>query len=126
MKLVQVNAITFVFLLLCGVGSGCSKSSGPPPALPVEPLPTAFGKTFKQAKPEIKNLADAVVASVQTNGYASAYTWLQNLSAQSGLTREQASLAARALVTINGLANAAAAKGDESAAQAVKTYRSQK
>src|SRR5438477_3936 len=120
----SVIGLTWVLGLVLVVG--CSKDTPPPAQLAVQDLPATFGKAFANAKPQPKELAGQVAAAVQTNGYAQAYSHLQALSGSLELTKEQSSLVGRAMLTVNSLLQSAAAKGDDTAAQAVKIYRSQK
>lgn len=108
-------------LLLCA--TGCSKNTAPPAPLPAEEIPAAFQKAFSKAKPEVKGLADQVVASVQAADHAKAFTGMQNLAAQPGLTKEQLDVVSRASLTVNGLLQAAQSQGDQKAAETLKSYR---
>ena len=126
MRFLQGNKVNLTLLLVLLAAIGCNKSSAPPAPLTVEQLPSAFEKAFRKAKPQVKGLAAQVVSSVQSNGYAQAYSELQHLSTAPELTKEQSSVVGRGMLTINGLLQSAAAKGDENAAQTVKAYRSNK
>ena len=123
MRRYHINAVVFALLLVLLAAMGCNKSSAPPAPLAMEQLPLVFEKAFRKAKPQVKELAAQVVSSVQTNGYAQAYSDLQKLSTAPELTKEQSSVVGRGMLTINGLLQSAAAKGDENAAQTVKAYR---
>ena len=126
MRLPLFNQVNLALLVAVLTAGGCDRSSAPIAPLSMEQLPATFEKAFSKAKPEVKDLANQVVSAVQSNAYASAYATLQGLSAVPTLTREQARIVGRGMVTINGLLQSAAAKGDENAAQAVQIYRSQK
>ncbi len=77
-------------------------------------------QTFQKAKPEVKAAAGQVVTAVQSQDYAQAAAAVQSLSSRPDLTKDQRLLTARAMLTINGLLEAAQAKGDEKAAAALK------
>jgi hypothetical protein len=114
-------------LLLVGIfGVGCNRSSPPPTPLSVEEMPAALGKAFTKAKPDVKALANEVVASVQAQDYSKAFLTIQNLASMPALTKEQLSVTSRATLTLNGLLQAAQTKGDPQAAQTLNTYRRDK
>ena len=106
--------------------TACNKNTAPPAALTVEQLPAAFDKAFAKAKPEVRGMATEVISSVQAKAYAKAHSQIQMLATASDLTKEQSSVVGRGMLTISSLMQAAAAQGDENAAQAVKVYRSNK
>ncbi|MBI3851841.1 MAG: hypothetical protein HY298_16420 [Verrucomicrobia bacterium] len=111
------------FLLL---GVGCKQDVTPPVPIPVDQLPSAFEKAFGKAKPEIKSMSAEIISSLQSQDYAKAYSELQNLSAQSGLNKEQQNIAQRGMLSVHELLQTAEAKGDEKAATTLENYRSTK
>ena len=123
MKNFTVPILTCALALVLMLVLGCSRASAPPTPLTAEELPAALEKAFAKAKPEVKELAAQVVASVQAKSYAKAFQSLQNLAARPGLTKDQLSVASRATLTVNELLQAAQTQGDAKAAQTLKTYR---
>ena len=89
-------------------------------------MPAALEQAFSKAKPEIKELANQVVAAVQAEDYSKAFLTIQNLASQPGLTKDQVSVASRATLTVNSLLQAAETKGDKQAAQTLQIYRKDK
>ena len=126
MRNLQISRIHLILLLLLAAVIGCNKTSSIPEPLTIEQFPSAFEKAFRTAKSDVKDLATEVVSAARTNGYGQAYTSLQSLSTIPTLTKEQSSVVARGMLTLNGLLQSAAAKGDENAAQAMQAYRLQK
>ncbi len=126
MKLLHVVSICSVSLFLLLGAVGCSKSGSSLEPLAIEQLPSALEKAFGKAKPGVKELADQVIASVKAQDYPRAHQGLQNLSVAPGLTKEQTSVAARGVLTINSLLQSAEAKGDQKAAATLENYRKTK
>ena len=126
MRHLYASRVSFALLLVLLAAVGCNKSSTPPAPLAIEQLPAALEKAFTKAKPEIKSLASQIISSVQAKDFAKAYLDLQSLSGMTGLSQEQHSIAMRGALTVNELVQSAAAKGDETAAEAVKVYKSTK
>jgi hypothetical protein len=123
MKPLCVTRITFaLFLLLIG-GLGCKKDVPPPTVLPVGQFAATFNKAFAGAKAEAKDLAAQIVTAVQAQDYSKAFSQLQSLTTVPGLTKDQQSVLARALLTVNDLLAAAQSQGDEKAAQTIQTYQ---
>jgi hypothetical protein len=90
-------------------------------------LPGLIEKTFSAAKqPEAKELATQVVASFQAKDYSKAFWAIKTLASVQGLSKEQASVAARATLTINSTLQSAQAQGDPKAAATLKQYRENK
>ena len=118
--------IGLVLLLPLLFGVGCDQSSAPPTAMAVEELPAVFAKAFSQAKPEAKELANQIVASVQAKDYSKSYLDLQSLLGRPDLTKQQVSVTSSALLTVNALLQAAQAQGDAKAAETIKIYRDTK
>ena len=126
MKHLHVASICSVSLLLLLVEVGCNKSSSPLAPLSIEQLPSALEKAFSKAKPDVKDLADQVIASVKTQDYPRAFHGLQNLSVAPELTKEQSSVAARGMLAVNSQLQSAEAKGDQKAAATLENYRKTK
>ena len=126
MKILRVDSICSVSLFLLLVAVGCSNNISPLAPLSVEELPSALEKAFSKAKPGVKELADQVIASVKTQDYPRAIQGLQNLSVAPGLTKEQTSVAARSMLTVNSQLQSAEAKGDQKAAATLENYRKTK
>ena len=126
MKPLRVASICSVSFFLLFIVAGCNNNISPLAPLPVEQLPSALEEAFSKAKPDVKELADQIIASVKTQDYAKAFHALQNLSVAPGLTKEQTSIAARSLLTVNSLLQSAEAKGDQKAAATLENYRKTK
>ena len=122
----NLKEVALALLVFVTLGLGCNRSSPPPTPLSVEEMPAALTKAFSKAKPDAKDLANQVVASVQAQDYSKAFQVIQNLASQPGLTKEQGSVTTRATLTVNSLLQAAQTKGDPQAAQTLKTYRRDK
>ena len=118
-----LKGVALAVVLGLTFGVGCNRPSPPPTPLSVEELPAALEKAFGKAKPEIKDLANQVVASVQARDYSKAFLTIQNLASRPGLTKDQVNVTSRATLTVNSLLQAAQAKGDPQAAQTLKSYR---
>jgi hypothetical protein len=100
--------------------AGCSQSSGPLPPLAAEQMPAEMQKAFGNARAEVKDAAGRATAALGAKDYPAAYQEVQALCNLPGETKEQRRLAARALLTITGLLQAAQAQGDSGAATALK------
>lgn len=122
----SLKSITVALLFVLTLGVGCNRTSPPPTPLALEELPAALDKAFGTAKPDLKDLANQVVAAVQAGDYSKAFLTIQTLASRPGLTKEQLSVTSRATLTVNGLLESAQAKGDAKAAQTLKTYRGDK
>jgi hypothetical protein len=123
MKPLCVTRITFALFLLLIAGLGCKKDVAPPTVLPVDQFAATFNKAFAGAKAEAKDLAAQIVTAVQAEDYPKAFTQLQSLISVPGLTKDQQSVLARALLTVNDLLAAAQSQGDQKAAQTIQTYQ---
>jgi hypothetical protein len=116
-------------VLVSGVlvtGSGCSREAGPPAPLAAEAIPVEFAKTFRNAAPNIKELAAEVSSSLSKSNYPAAYEQVRAICALPEATKDQKALAARALLTITTLLQAAQAQGDQRANEVLtiqKRYR---
>ena len=126
MKHLNLKSVTLAGLLGLAFGAGCNRSTPPPPPLSVQELPAALEKAFSKAKPDVKDLANQVVAAVQAQDYSKAFLTIQNLASRPGLTKDQVSVTSRATLTVNSLLQAAETKGDKQAAQTLKVYRADK
>ena len=105
---------------------GCHHEEGPPPPLAADQIPSAFSAGFKDAKADVKDLADKVVKALEAKDYPAAYQAVQDLAMAPGATKANQTLAARAHLTILGLLQTAQAAGDEKANEAIKLYNSTK
>ena len=123
MKPLCVTNITLALLLLLISGLGCKEDIPPPSALPADQFAATFNKALAGAKAEAKDLAAQVVSAVQGKDYSMAFTQLQTLTAVPGLTKEQQSVLARALLTVNERLAAAQSQGDQKAAQTIQDYQ---
>ena len=110
-------------LLAC---SSCDRDSKAPAPLPLDQLPAALEKAFSKAEPGTKELAGAVAASVRSQDYPKAFLDVQNLVAKPKLSREQADVAARSMLTVHEALETAQAKGDTTAAQTLEIQRKNK
>lgn len=126
MKFFSSKITALTLLVVLAVGFGCNRTSPPPTPLTLEELPGALEKAFSKAKPQAKELAALVVASVKGRDFAKAFSSIQALVAAPELTKEQVNVAARATITVSGLLQEAVAQGDAKAAAAVKQYRETK
>ena len=123
MKPFCATKITLALLLLLTSGLGCRKDVRPPTPLPVDQFAVTFNKAFAGAKAETKDLAAQIVTAVQAQDYSKAFAQLQSLTSAPGLTKDQQSVLARALLTVNNLLTAAQSQGDQKAAQTIQTYQ---
>lgn len=126
MKFIPSRLTAPALALVLAVGLGCNRTTPPPTPFTAEELPGAMEKAFSTAKPQTKELATLVVASVKGRDFAKAFSTIQALVAEPGLTKEQVNIAARATITVSGLLQEAGAQGDAKAAAAVKLYRETK
>jgi hypothetical protein len=106
--------------------SACRREDTPLPPLPADQIAAEFGKGFNNAKPAVKDDADRVLKALEAKDYPAAYQAVQELYAVGDATPAQQKLAARAMVTINGLLQTAGAQGDDKATAALKQYQSNK
>jgi hypothetical protein len=89
----------------------------------LDQIPAALQKAFSGANAENRSLADQIVATLQAQDYSKAFYQIQNLAAAPGLNKEQQGITSRAVLTLNGVLQSAQSKGDEKAAETLKTYR---
>ena len=104
----------------------CNREAGPPPPLAADQIASEFAKVFKDAKPEVKELADQVLKALEAKDYPTAHQAVQNLAGAPAATKDQQMLATRAFITITGLLQTAQAQGDQNAATALKVYKGSK
>ena len=123
MKTESLSTLALALLLTLLSAAGCYRSSEPPAPLPLEQLPAALEQAFAQAQSEPKDLANEVAASVKAQDYAKALVALKLLGGTPQLSREQASVTTRGLLTLNTLLREAQGKGDEKAAAVLKYQR---
>ena len=121
-KLILLLPVALAAALMLPFNVGCNRDTPPPTPLTVEELPAAMEKAFSKATPENQALANQIAAAVRAQDYSKAFLIMQNLSGQPGLTREQQIIASRASLSLNELVQAAQAKGDQKAAQTIKSY----
>jgi len=128
MKLSFRYTLLLSLLLALGVLPGCGGGSppGPPPPLAVADLPTELQKAFVKAKPETQEAARVVAAAVQAKDYPAAYRALQPLLTLPEATKQQRTITARSLITINQQLQEAQAKGDANAAAIIQYNRKYK
>jgi hypothetical protein len=126
MKLLCLKRSAFALVLALGFGVGCDRASAPPTPLSAAEFPTAFANAFSKAKPEVKEVADQIVAAVQAQDYSKAFNGLQSLVGLPDLTKEQISVSSRGLLTVNTLLQAAQAQGDAKAAETIRVYNANK
>lgn len=127
MKLSSGYTLLLSLLLPWGILSGCGGSPpGPPPPLAAADLPAELQKAFVKAKPEAQEAARLVVTAVQAHDYPAAYRALQPLLTLPEATKQQRTITARSLITINQLLQEAQAKGDANAAAIIQYNRKYK
>jgi len=101
-----------LFLLL----AGCGENKPPEPVAP-EDAPAALREAFTSAQPATKDLVEQVAGAIEKGDLAKASVGLNSLSANQTITKEQRSLAARCLISVNEKIQQAAAQGDQQAQQ---------
>ena len=126
MKPLCAANITLAFLLLLISGLGCKKDIPPPTPLPVDQFAATFNKAFTRAKAETKSLATQIVVAVEAKDYSTAFAQMQTLISAPSLTKDQQSVLARALLTVNELLAAAQSQGDQKAVQTFQDYQKNK
>jgi hypothetical protein len=112
-------ALLFSLVLL-----GCSKTdSKPPPALSLDQIQPVLQQAFANASAEIQSSVNEYVQSMLKHDLAAALTELQELRAKPGLTSDQRSTLARAMITTTRELQVGMDSGDEQATEALRTYR---
>ncbi len=104
-------------LVLALVGCG---QSGPPAPLPVDQVPSALSTAFANAQPDLKEWVGQAVSALQSRESGKALMVLEGVCAAPELTPAQWGAATRALLALNQQLQAAAAKGDPQAIEAVR------
>lgn len=122
----RLGALQISALLALTILNACHREDAPLAALPPEQIPAEFGKTFSNAKPGAKDASDRVLKALADKDYPAAFQAVQELCSVGDATKPQQTLAARAMVTIQGLLQSAQAQGDEKATAAIKQYQSTK
>jgi hypothetical protein len=113
-------------LLILGV-LGCSKTDAPPPApLPLNQIQQAVQKAFANASGDVRASADEYVQSMVKHELSTALTQLQQLLAKPGLTADQRTVLAQAMMTTTQTLQEGASSGDQQAAQALHIYKATK
>jgi hypothetical protein len=118
---------THILAACCALAlaAGCDRYEAPKP-LAAEQVPAAVENAFKDATPEVKSSAAEVVNSIQGKDEVKAFFELQNLTSRNDLTPEQREVASHSMLSMNERLRAAAAQGDQRAAQALQAFRSSK
>ena len=120
--------IRCLFPLLLGLGltTGCDRSSVPPKPITTAELPPALEQAFAKAKPEIKELAGQIGASLRAQDFSTAYFGMQTLCGMSGLSREQGSIVTRGMLGMNTTLQTAQSHGDQKSADALRWQHANK
>jgi len=118
--------LSIVWISLFFFALACQRDATAPAPLPLEQIAGEFDKGFKDAKPEVKDLAKKVVDALQAKDYPAAHGAVQELSGAPGATKNELTLGARAFVTITALLQTAQSQGDEKATTVLKTYQGTK
>ena len=110
--------------LLLSVIPACKRDAGPPAPLTVDQIGPEFKKGFADASQPTRDVSAEVVSALQASNYVAAFGAAQALCARPNLTKEQQTLASRALFTVNQLLQAAQASGDKGAAAVIQMHKS--
>ncbi len=105
--------------------AGCSKGA-PPKPMALEDVPSSLEAAFKDAQPEAKSTAEAVLAAIQAKDEAKAFLELNALVGRDDLTPAQRDVVSRAMATMAQQVQEVAAQGNEQAEQTLETYRARK
>jgi len=115
-----------VLVVLIGA-AGCSRTSvNSPRALAPEQVAPTLNSAFKDAKPEVKEAANGVVAALQSQDAPKAFVQSQNLTERPDLTPEQRTAAALSRAAALMQLQAAAANGNKAAEDLLQAYRASK
>ena len=123
MSMLRATGITLCMAIWLALGTSCSQKVPPPTPLAVDQMPTVLQQAFTKANAEAKDLVGQVLSAMTAKDYSKAFTAIQGLSARPGLSKQQQSAAACALLTINNLLQTAQTQGDANATETLKTYR---
>jgi hypothetical protein len=126
MKPLYATRTALALLMLLISGLACRKNIPPPVPLPVNEFGSTFTPVFSRAKAETKDLATQIVVAAEAKDYSTAFARLQTLISAPSLTKDQQSVLARALLTVNDLLAAAQSQGDQKAAQTIQHYQKNK
>lgn len=111
--------------LLVGAAAGCGRNQAPAPLSSAE-LKTTVTGAFKDAKPEVRKLADMALESFQKKNFPEASAQVQAICSVPDLSAAQRTVATRFLMSINTELQTAVSQGDAAAESALKTIRTSK
>ena len=112
--------------LVLGFTAGCSRHQ-PPQPLALSEIASAMALVYTNAPPPVKSLAQQAVEAIETGNYLRAYNQFQALVSIPTLSKDQRSVASRAMLTANSeLQVAAENSGDEQAIQALQFHQATK
>lgn len=94
----RLIAAVGIFLWI-SAASGCGGKSTPEP-LPVNDIPSAIEQAFEAAPDDIRNPATRIAEAIRIGDYQFAYHHLQLLAQRTDLSKEQASVLKRAMLTV--------------------------
>ncbi|MEO6036386.1 MAG: hypothetical protein ABIQ35_14125 [Verrucomicrobiota bacterium] len=126
MKIYKIKALLLALIVPLFFISGCDSGNEVPVPLPLNELAATMDKAFSKAKTGTKSLATQVVSAVQAKDYSKAFLDLQALIGAPDLTKQQANVAGRALLTVNSLMQTAETQGDAKSAETMRIYRQNK
>ena len=115
-KSILTSTALLPVLLLSLFFAGCEKNK-PPQPLSVDQIPAAMNQAFAKAPAERKELVERAVSALQNKEISKALMVVEGLCAVPDLTSEQRETASRTLLTLNQELQAAAQRGDKSAAE---------
>ena len=115
-KSILTSAALLPVLLLSLFFAGCEKNK-PPQPLSLDQIPAAMNQAFAKAPAERKELVERAVSALQNKEISKALMVVEGLCAVPDLTSEQREAASRTLLTLNQELQAAAQRGDKSAAE---------
>ena len=105
--------------------AGCKRNAASTTLSP-EQIAPAVQQAFGDAKPEVKGLATDLAGSVQNKDFQKAFMQAQDLSDHTDLTPSQRQAATRTQMAVMQQLVAAAANGDQQAADFLKAYKATK
>ena len=115
-KSILTSTALLPVLLLSLFFAGCEENK-PPQPLSLDQIPAAMNQAFAKAPAERKELVDRAVSALQNKEISKALMVVEGLCAVPDLTSEQRETASRTLLTLNQELQAAAQRGDKSAAE---------